>query len=125
VSTVHVRQQANSQPSATEPALAVDQPSHDVADHRLDFLRFCYRRRRVGWPDLYDEMCAVAARGEYLGWGYAELAERGVCFTLAEMPRLVALAEQVMLEERPPLDERLAAESRSLSANLGLAAAQG
>ena len=27
-----------------------------------EFVRFCYHRRRVGWPDLYDEMCAVVLR---------------------------------------------------------------
>ena len=27
-----------------------------------EFVRFCYRRRRVGWPELYDEMCAVRPR---------------------------------------------------------------
>ena len=26
----------------------------------LEFVRFCHRRKRVGWPELYDEMCAVA-----------------------------------------------------------------
>ena len=33
------------------------------------FVRFCYQRRRVGWPELYDEMCAVATRGLYRGMG--------------------------------------------------------
>ncbi|MER3417986.1 MAG: hypothetical protein C4343_02495, partial [Chloroflexota bacterium] len=36
-----------------------------TAENRLtaeaaEFVRFCYRRRPVGWPELYDEMCAVA-----------------------------------------------------------------
>ena len=66
----------------------------------LEFVRFCYRRRRVAWPALYDEMCAVAARGAFRGLGYAELAESGISFCLPDLPLLAALTEQVMLEER-------------------------
>jgi hypothetical protein len=71
-----------------------------VADEALEFVRFCYRRRRVGWPALYDEMCAVASRGAYRGLGFAELAERGITFCLSDMPRLTVLLAQVMNEER-------------------------
>ena len=52
------------------------------------FVRFCYQRRRVGWPELYDEMCAVATRGLYRGMGHEALAEIGVGFSLFETPRL-------------------------------------
>ena len=82
------------------------QPAHQVVaagphqDEALDFVRFCYRRRRVGWPALYDEMCAVASRGAYHGLGFADLAERGVTFCLSDMPRLTALLQQVIAEER-------------------------
>jgi hypothetical protein len=69
-------------------------------DECLDFVRFCYRRRRVAWPELYDEMCLVAARGAYRGLGYTELAERGITFCLSELPRMAALAQRVLLEER-------------------------
>ena len=69
-------------------------------DHGLEFVRFCYRRRRVAWPVLYDEMCAVAARGAFRGLGYAELAEHGISFCLPDLPILAALTEQVILEER-------------------------
>jgi hypothetical protein len=68
----------------------------------LDFVRFCHRRRRAGWPELYDEMCAVARRGLYHGWGFAELGEHGVDFGLAEMPRLAGLVAEVAR----PDDER-------------------
>ncbi len=71
----------------------------NVADGGAEFVRFCYRRRRVGWPELYDEMCAVASRGIYRGWGFAELAEHGIGFGLSEMPRLAALASRVIHEE--------------------------
>jgi len=71
-----------------------------IADEALEFVRFCYRRRHVGWPLIYDEMCAVASRGAYRGLGFAELAERGVTFCLSDMPRLIALLAQVVAEER-------------------------
>ena len=71
------------------------------ADDALEFVRFCYRRRRVGWPALYDEMSAVAARGVFRGMGYGELAERGISFCLNDLPRLVALTERVVREEQP------------------------
>ena len=70
----------------------------------LDFVRFCHRRRRAGWPELYDEMCAVARRGLYHGWGFAELGEHGVDFGLAEMPRLAGIVAEVTR----PDDERRA-----------------
>jgi hypothetical protein len=65
----------------------------------IEFVRFCYRRRRVGWPELYDEMCAVAGRGLYRGWRFAELAEHGIGFSLHETLELARIANQVALEE--------------------------
>jgi hypothetical protein len=73
---------------------------HGVNEAALDFVRFCHRRRRVGWPELYDEMCLVASRGLYHGWGFVELAEHGVAFGLAEMPRLAGLVAQVAEAEK-------------------------
>jgi hypothetical protein len=66
----------------------------------VDFVRFCYRRRRVSWPEIYDDMCAVAARGEFRGWHLPDLAERGVGFTIAELRSLAAIVDQVVEEER-------------------------
>ena len=66
----------------------------------LEFVRFCYRRRRVAWPELYDEMCAVAARGAFRGLGYAELADLGICFSLYGLPPLAELTERVVREEQ-------------------------
>ena len=89
--------------------VATDAPGEPLADAAaaaanddptLEFVRFCYRRRHVGWPTLYDEMCAVAARGAYRGMGYAELAEQGISFCLGDMPHLVALSQRVAREER-------------------------
>jgi hypothetical protein len=65
-----------------------------------DFVRFCYRRRPVCWPELYDEMCAVAGRGLFRGWGAAELAEHGVGFSLFESAALAALVRRIVAEEQ-------------------------
>jgi hypothetical protein len=79
------------------PSVAPSQrtPSPDA----VEFVRFCYRRRRVGWPELYDEMCAVAGRGLYRGWGTDELSAEGIAFTLFEMPALAALVQQIVAED--------------------------
>jgi hypothetical protein len=60
------------------------------------FIRYCHRRRQVGWPEIYDEMCGVAARHEFNGWGRDEFAQRGLTFTLYEMPRLSAWVRAVI-----------------------------
>ena len=64
------------------------------------FVRFCYQRRRVGWPELYDEMCAVATRGLFQGMGHAALSEIGVGFSLFETPRLAHLVSRIVAEEQ-------------------------
>ena len=60
------------------------------------FIRYCHRRRGATWPELYDEMCGVAARREYHGWDHAQLAARGLTFSLLEMPRLAAWSRAVL-----------------------------
>jgi hypothetical protein len=71
----------------------------DAPSDALEFVRFCYRRRRVGWPELYDEMCAVAGRGLYRGWRFAELEDRGIGFSLSQTLELARIAGQVAEEE--------------------------
>jgi hypothetical protein len=66
----------------------------------VEFVRFCYRRRRVGWPELYDEMCAVAGRGLFRGYGSDDLAAHGIGFSLFDMPALAVLASRVVCEEQ-------------------------
>ena len=61
-----------------------------ASDDAVEFVRFCYSRRRVGWPELYDEMCAVAGRGLFRGWGSDELSAEGIGFSLFEMPALAS-----------------------------------
>ena len=64
------------------------------------FVRFCYQRRRVGWPELYDEMCAVATRGLYQGMGKEALSDIGVGFSLFETPKLAQLVARIVAEEQ-------------------------
>ena len=66
----------------------------------VEFIRFCYRRRRVGWPELYDEMCAVAARGPVPRLGADDLADHGIGFGLFDMPALAAMAARIVAEEQ-------------------------
>ncbi len=76
-------------------------PALDAADpEAVEFVRFCRARRRVGWPELYDEMWAVASRSLFRGYGCADLEERGIGFSLFGTPRLAAMAAAVIEEER-------------------------
>jgi hypothetical protein len=75
-------------------------PARGLTDEAVEFIRFCYSRRRVGWPELYDEMCAVASRGLFRGWGPDELAEQGIGFGLFEMPRLAATVCEIVADDR-------------------------
>jgi hypothetical protein len=79
-----------------------------------EFVRFCYQRRSVGWPDLYDEMCAVASRGLFRGWGPSELAEHGVGFSLFETQALAALVSRIVAEQPSPLRARTSSPVRRL-----------
>ena len=72
----------------------------DPQAEAADFVRFCYRRRAVAWPELYDEMCAVAARGDYRGMGYEQLSRAGIGLALTALPRLAEMSERVIAEER-------------------------
>jgi hypothetical protein len=80
--------------------LPVDAASGTPAPEAEAFVRFCYQRRRVGWPELYDEMCLVATRGLFRGMGHDALAEIGVGFSLFETPRLAALVTRIAAEEQ-------------------------
>ena len=66
----------------------------------IDFVRFCYRRRHVGWPELYDEMCAVAGRGLYHGYCADDLSRIGIGFALYEMPTLATIVQRVVAEDQ-------------------------
>jgi hypothetical protein len=64
-----------------------------------EFVRFCYHRRRIGWPELYDEMWAVACRGLFRGWTAGDLAEQGIGFGLDDMPALAGLVRRIVAED--------------------------
>ena len=74
--------------------------TRDPDPEAVEFIRFCYRRRRVGWPELYDEMCAVAARGLFRGLVTDDLAAHGIGFSLFDTPALAALAASIVGEEQ-------------------------
>src|SRR3954447_21118100 len=94
------------QPATPAPAC----PSTPEAEA---FVRFCYSRRRVGWPELYDEMCLVATRGLFRGMGTDALSEVGVGFSLFETTRLAAIVARIVGEEQ---SARRAARAAALDA---------
>jgi len=65
----------------------------------VEFVRFCRDRRRVAWPEIYDEMCSVARRRLFRGWGLDELAEHGVEFGLLQLASLAAMTRGLIAEE--------------------------
>ncbi len=77
-----------------------DPPPPDVAE----FIRFCHSRKHVGWPELYDEMCAVAARREFNGWDHDQFAARGLSFSLFEMTRLSGWVRTVLAGATDPIE---------------------
>ena len=66
-----------------------------IAQVAIDFITFCYERRGVGWPFLYDEMCYVAGNRLYRGLGYEELAQAGLDFTLGGLGKTSRLVNEV------------------------------
>jgi len=89
----------------------VGRPHEEWGSEAEEFVRFCYRRRRVGWPEMYDEMCAVAGHGLYQGWTHEDLAERGIGFSLSQMPALAALVRHVVEQESPRRRDRATYEA--------------
>jgi hypothetical protein len=85
-------------PNAGERAFATATETHREPE-AIEFVRFCYRRRRVGWPELYDEMCAVAGRGLYQGYGPEDFDAIGIGFGLFQMPALAVLVARVVAED--------------------------
>lgn len=61
----------------------------------IEFIAFCFNRRSVDWPQLYDEMCYVAGNRLYKGLGYEELREAGLDFTLVGLARTSRVATEV------------------------------
>ncbi len=80
--------------------VACPAPTRQLSADAVEFVRFCYARRKVGWPEIYDEMCAVAGRGLFRGWGPDELAENGIGFGLSEMAGLATSVREIVAEDR-------------------------
>jgi len=79
-------------PAAAEP------PAAGV--EALEFVRFRHRRKHVGWPELYDEMCLVAGRGLYHGYHADDLGEIEIAFGLLDMPALATVVSRVVAEDQ-------------------------
>ena len=69
------------------------------AREAAEFVRFSRERRRVSWPELYDEMWVVATHRLFRGYGFAELGELGIGFSLYETTRLAAIVGAVIADE--------------------------
>ena len=94
-----------------------------VTADAVEFIRFCYGRRRVGWPELYDEMCAVASRGLFRGWGPDDLATHGIGFGLFDMPGLSTTVSEIVAESRAREDGPPIRTARVVRANRAAAVA--
>ena len=90
-------------------------PAHAITPDAVEFIRFCYARRRIGWPELYDEMCGVASRGLFRGWGPDDLAANGIAFGLFDMPRLAVTVNEIVA------DDRARAKEATISKTAGIA----
>ena len=66
----------------------------------IEFVRFCHRRKHVGWPELYDEMCAVANRALFRGFDVDALSGIGIGLCLSDMPGLAAMVAEVIAEDQ-------------------------
>src|SRR2546421_11383037 len=73
-------------------------PDEQIAQVAIDFISFCFSRRSVEWPLLYDEMCYVASNKIYRGLGYVELREIGLDLTLGGLIRTSRITNEVTRE---------------------------
>jgi hypothetical protein len=71
-----------------------------IAQVAIGFISFCFSRRSVEWPFLYDEMCYVASNRLYRGMGYEELREAGLDLTLGGLVRTSWIANEVIRQMR-------------------------
>ena len=88
------------QARADDAHVAWRRGKHRVAEERIaalaiEFIAFCFQRRPVEWPQLYDEMCYVAGNRLYKGLGYEELRAAGLDFTLSGLARTSRVAAEV------------------------------
>src|SRR5688500_2144866 len=74
--------------------------TRDRDPEAVEFIRLCYRRRRVAWPDPYGEPCARAAQGLSRWLATDDLAAHVIGFSLFDTPALAALAARIVVEEQ-------------------------
>jgi len=67
----------------------------EPSDLATEFVLFCLKRRPARWPEIYDEMCWVAGRRLFHGLGYEDLSRAGLSLSLAGLPQLRRLVEEV------------------------------
>ena len=80
-----------------------------IAHVVIDFIAYCFERRAVEWPQLYDEMCFVASNRLFKGLGYEELREAGLDLTLGGLSRTSRLTSEITKQlRRAPLAAALA-----------------
>jgi hypothetical protein len=75
-------------------------PDERIAQVAIDFISFCFSRRAVEWPFLYDEMCHVASNRLFRGLGYEDLRDAGLDLTLGGLVRTSRLAHEVTRDMR-------------------------
>lgn len=63
------------------------------------FVRFCVHRRGNCWPGLYDEMCRVASRKLYNGFGYAELSRLGLSLSLDVLDKTAKIVDLAVKQD--------------------------
>lgn len=63
----------------------------------VEFVKFCLKRKDISnWPSLYDEMCWVASKRLFKGWGYYELISHGVSLGIGSTRPLVEIAKDLL-----------------------------
>lgn len=111
-------------PFVSDAAALRHGPSEELpAPDVVAFIRYCHQQRGAAWPELYDEMCGVAARREFNGWDHAALAARGLTFSLLEMPRLANWSRAVLagMNEKREADGHRGATTTRMHAHQAVA----
>ena len=66
---------------------------------------FCIRRCGSQWPELYDEMCLVAACRLFNGMGYSELNQLGLSFALDDIEDTLQMVDYVISQSPPSVSQ--------------------
>jgi hypothetical protein len=79
----------------------------------LDFARFVLRQNPgvTNFPSLYDAMARTAAARTFRNFGYRELAEVGVSFSLLATGHLEALINEALAVEPSPTSLKCAPQT--------------